>query len=143
MDKYKWSKGDYTIVACPNCGFAVEEQISVVKEMDLPLRPAECDECGCDFNIFHDGRTELLRVPPKESNPTERKEILDKFNNLVFDPDFEDDIKENAFALAQDVNRQLSIIMNAFDKKNTKEIISEAAGEIQSLVQKHCIDRSY
>ncbi|EPO3921831.1 hypothetical protein ACT99I_004480 [Salmonella enterica subsp. houtenae serovar [1],40:z4,z23:-] len=67
MDKYKWSKGDYTIVACPNCGFAVEEQISVVKEMDLPLRHAKCDECGCDFDIFHDGRTKLLRLQRTDS----------------------------------------------------------------------------
>lgn len=90
MSKYKWPKGEYIIVACPNCGFAVEEQISVVKEMGLYLRPAECDECGCDFDIFHDGRTELLRAPPKESNPAERKVILDKVNNFIFDPNLDD-----------------------------------------------------
>lgn len=89
MGKYKWPKGEYIIVACPNCGFAVEAQISGVKEMGLPLRPVECEECGCDFDIFHDGRTELLRAPPKESNPAERKVILEKFNNFIFDPDFD------------------------------------------------------
>lgn len=47
------------------------------------------------------------------------------------------------FALAQDVNRQLSIMINAFDKDNAQEIIVAAAGEIQSLVQKDCIDRSH
>lgn len=93
MGKYKWPKGEYIIVACPNCGFAVEEQMSVVKEMGLLLRPAECDECGCDFNIFHDGRIELLRAPPKGSNPAERKVILDKFSNFIFDPDV--DSEEN------------------------------------------------
>ncbi|HGM7400807.1 TPA: hypothetical protein ACKQGK_004794 [Serratia marcescens] len=54
-----------------------------------------------------------------------------------------DDGNEDDFALAQDVNRQLSIMINAFDKDNAQEIIVAAAGEIQSLVQKDCIDRSH
>lgn len=54
-----------------------------------------------------------------------------------------DDSNEDAFALAMDVSDQLSIIVNAFDKDNAQKIIVAAAGEIQSLVQKDCIDRSY
>lgn len=50
---------------------------------------------------------------------------------------------EDTFSLARDVSDQLSIIVNAFDKDNAQEIIVAAAGEIQSLVQKDCIDRSY
>ncbi|EFB2740801.1 hypothetical protein FHJ08_18720 [Escherichia coli] len=38
---------------------------------------------------------------------------------------------------------QLSIIVNAFEKDNAQQIIVAAAGEIQSLVQKYCIDRSH
>ena len=45
-------------------------------------------------------------------------------------------------SLAQDVNRQLSIMINAFDKDNAQEIIVAAAGEIQSLVQNYCSNRS-
>ncbi|HBR0016390.1 TPA: hypothetical protein L9F09_004738 [Klebsiella aerogenes] len=49
---------------------------------------------------------------------------------------------EDDFSLAQDVNRQLSIMINAFDKDNAQEIIVAAAGEIQSLVQNYCSNRS-
>lgn len=54
-----------------------------------------------------------------------------------------DDDNEVDFALARDVSDQLSIIVNAFKKDNAQEIIVAAAGEIQSLVQKDCIDRSH
>lgn len=54
-----------------------------------------------------------------------------------------DDDNEVDFALARDVSDQLSIIVNAFEKDNAQEIIVAAAGEIQSLVQKDCIDRSH
>ncbi|EPJ2849330.1 hypothetical protein ACTHGH_005346, partial [Klebsiella pneumoniae] len=47
------------------------------------------------------------------------------------------------FALARDISDQLSIIVNAFEKDNAQQIIVAAAGEIQSLVQKYCIDRSH
>ncbi|MCZ8812474.1 hypothetical protein OM195_20905 [Escherichia albertii] len=53
------------------------------------------------------------------------------------------DDNEVDFALARDVSDQLSIIVNAFEKDNAQEIIVAAAGEIQSLVQKDCIDRSH
>ncbi|EAX2464661.1 hypothetical protein ATQ15_24475 [Salmonella enterica] len=56
---------------------------------------------------------------------------------------WEDDDNEDTFSLARDVSDQLSIIVNAFDKDNAQEIIVAAAGEIQSLVQKDCIDRSH
>lgn len=54
-----------------------------------------------------------------------------------------DDDNEDTFALARDVSDQLSIIVNALDKDNAQEIIVAAAGEIQSLIQKDCIDRSH
>lgn len=47
------------------------------------------------------------------------------------------------FSLARDVSDQLSIIVNAFEKDNAQQIIVAAAGEIQSLVQKDCMDRSH
>ena len=56
---------------------------------------------------------------------------------------WDDDENEDTFALARDVSDQLSIIVNAFDKDNAQEIIVAAVGEIQSLVQKDCIDRSH
>ncbi|HHK9435456.1 TPA: hypothetical protein ACQZGZ_003473 [Escherichia coli] len=56
---------------------------------------------------------------------------------------WEYDDNEDTFSLARDVSDQLSIIVNAFDKDNAQEIIVAAAGEIQSLVQKDCIDRSH
>lgn len=56
---------------------------------------------------------------------------------------WEDSDNEVDFSLARDVGDQLSIIVNAFDKDNAQEIIVAAAGEIQSLVQKDCIDRSH
>lgn len=52
-----------------------------------------------------------------------------------------DDDNDDSLALAGNVNDQLSIIVNAFEKDNAQEIILAAAGEIQSLVQKDCIDR--
>jgi hypothetical protein len=52
------------------------------------------------------------------------------------------DDNEDTFALARDVSDQLSIIVNAFDKYNAQKIIVAAAGEIQSLVQNDCSNRS-
>ncbi len=123
-------------VNCPNCGCGVEVQIFVVKDDDLPVRPAECEKCFCDFDVFHDGRIELLRAPPKESDPAERKGILEKIKNLEFDPTLDDD--DDIYKLARDVSDQLSIIINAVGKDNAKEVIALAAGEIQSLAQKAC-----
>jgi transcription elongation factor Elf1 len=86
MKKHTWPNGDIIVVNCPNCDLTVEVQICEVKEYDLPLRPAECENCGCDFDVFHNGRLELLRVPPKQSDPITRKVFLEKFEDFVFDP---------------------------------------------------------
>ncbi|SHH69554.1 hypothetical protein [Pectobacterium carotovorum] len=86
MNKCLWPAGDSMTVKCPNCGNAVEVQISMVKENDLPCRLAECDNCHCDFDVSHDGKIELLRAPPKKSDPIAKKEFLERFEKLVFDP---------------------------------------------------------
>lgn len=91
MKKYTWPNGDNITVNCPNCGLSVDVQVSVVKEYDLPLRPAECEKCRCDFDVFHDGKIELLRTPPKVCDPEVKKKFLEKYQNIEFDPDMDDD----------------------------------------------------
>lgn len=63
----------------------------------------------------------------------------DRFKYPVVYPEYDDkngcfnirmdDGNEDPFALASDVNDQLSIMINAFDKDNAQEIIFAAAGE--------------
>ncbi|SOD79809.1 hypothetical protein SAMN06272783_4972 [Serratia sp. JKS296] len=74
------------------------------------------------------GRSLLIVFP-------EYDDINDHFNIS------RDDDNEEAFALAGYVSDQLSIIINAFDKDNAREIIVAAAGEIQSLVQSDCMKK--
>ncbi|WP_256138682.1 hypothetical protein [Serratia quinivorans] len=81
-----------------------------------------------DYRKRTNGRS-LLVVFPEYGDKTD-------CSNISMDDGNEDD-----FALAQDVNRQLSIMINAFDKDNAQEIIAAAAGEIQSLVQNDCVKK--
>lgn len=81
-----------------------------------------------DYRKNTNGRP-LLVVFPEYDNE-------DDYLNSIKDSNNEVD-----FALARDVSDQLSIIVNALGKDNAQEIILAAAGEIQSLVQKDCIDR--
>jgi hypothetical protein len=82
-----------------------------------------------DYRKNTNGRP-LLVVFPEYDNE-------DDYLNSIKDSNNEVD-----FSLARDVSDQLSIIVNALGKDNAQEIILAAAGEIQSLVQKDCIDRS-
>ena len=83
-----------------------------------------------DYRKNTNGRP-LLVVFPEYDNEDDYLNSIKDSNNEV------------NFSLARDVSDQLSIIVNAFDKDNAQEIIVAAAGEIQSLVQKDCIDRSH
>lgn len=79
-----------------------------------------------DYRKHTNGRPLLVVFPEYD----DKKDCL----NISID-------NEVDFALARDVSDQLSIIVNALGKDNAQEIILAAAGEIQSLVQKDCIDR--
>ena len=81
-----------------------------------------------DYRKNTNGRP-LLVVFPEYDNEDDYLNSIKDSNNEV------------NFSLARDVSDQLSIIVNAFDKDNAQEIIVEAAGEIQSLVQNDCIER--
>lgn len=100
-----------------------------------------------EFRIHKGGIIEFdnKNVEPDDKNHTVRSfalvsRYLAHMLNCMSD---EDNDNEDTFSLARDVSDQLSIIVNAFDKDNAQEIIVAAAGEIQSLVQKDCIDRSH
>ncbi|EEV5388895.1 hypothetical protein K8Y78_004279 [Salmonella enterica] len=99
-----------------------------------------------------ESKYDTLEIEDYMSDESVGRQVTDyrKFTNgrplLVVFPEYDDTNdcgNEDAFALAGDVSDQLSIMINAFDKENAQEIIVEAAGEIQSLVQKYCIDRSH
>ena len=100
----------------------------------LEIEDYMTDECVgrqvTDYRKRTNGRPLLVVFP-------EYDDINDCLN-LIKGSDIEVD-----FALARDVSDQLSIIVNAFEKDNAQQIIVAAAGEIQSLVQKDCIDRSH
>lgn len=80
-----WPNGETMAVCCPNCGHLVDVQIAVVREENLPLRPAECDQCLADFELSMDGSTELLSAPPKKTTQRGR-ELLKELQGLTFDP---------------------------------------------------------
>lgn len=75
--KYRWPDGDAMIVACPKCSKNFETQISVVRELNLSVRPVECDFCLCDFEVYFDGKVlpvSYMRVfPPQENYPSQKK----------------------------------------------------------------------
>ncbi|WP_337263664.1 MULTISPECIES: hypothetical protein [unclassified Serratia (in: enterobacteria)] len=46
-----------------------------------------------------------------------------------------DDVEEERYRLAQNVNEQLSLILHAVGKEDAKDVIAMAAGKIQLWVQ--------
>lgn len=112
-----------------------------------------------DVNKENESKYDTLEIEDYMTDESVGRQITDyrKHTNgrplLVVFPEYDDindclnlikgsDIEVD-FALARDVSDQLSIIVNAFEKDNAQQIIVAAAGEIQSLVQKDCIDRSH
>lgn len=80
-----WPESDEMSVCCPNCESIVAVQITVVREFDDPLRPADCQCCHAEFHLFSDGATELLSAPPRWAT-ARGHELRKQFQNLVFDP---------------------------------------------------------
>ncbi len=85
MKKYNWPNGKVMTVPCPNCATILEVQISNVRDWDEPSRPDECMECGCEFEITHEGKVTILFAPPKKS--TDKGRIVAK-RVVTFDPKF-------------------------------------------------------
>ena len=112
-----------------------------------------------DINEENESKYDTLEIEDYMSDESVGRQVTDyrKRTNgrplLVVFPEYDDindclnlikgSDNEVDFALARDVSDQLSIIVNAFEKDNAQQIIVAAAGEIQSLVQKDCIDRSH
>ncbi|HAU6861796.1 MULTISPECIES: hypothetical protein [Enterobacteriaceae] len=85
--KYQWPENDTQVVNCPNCGNSCEVDLELVKELSLPLRPADCLNCDAEFELNHDGTTKLIRAHPLVSNAGATGEIRNKLKNFVFNPD--------------------------------------------------------
>lgn len=83
---HAWPAGQTMDVACPHCAGTVATQISVVRDDDLPLRPEDCEACNAQFEVYPDGKTELVSAP--RSGPlTERGlKAIKFFESLTFDP---------------------------------------------------------
>ena len=80
-----WPEGEKMAVVCPSCNSTVNVQISVVRELGDPLRPADCYQCNAEFDLLADGTTEFVSVPPLETS-ARGHELKKQFQNLVFDP---------------------------------------------------------
>lgn len=78
-----WPEGDTLAVECPHCNASVTVQIAVVRELGSDVRPADCESCSAEFELWSDGTTKLTFSPPKESTARGR-ELLN--TPLVFDP---------------------------------------------------------
>ncbi|MBF3053134.1 hypothetical protein HKW90_01765 [Pseudomonas aeruginosa] len=83
MRKNQWPDGETMTVDCPNCSVQVDVQIALVREDDMPYRPADCDACGAEFHLLADGTTELTFAHPKQST-AKGLELLK--TTFVFDP---------------------------------------------------------
>lgn len=81
-----WPSGPTMDVDCPNCSRTVATQISMVRDNDLPLRPEDCEACNAQFEVYPDGKTELVSAP--SSGPlTERGlKAIRFFESVTFDP---------------------------------------------------------
>lgn len=49
----------------------------------MPLRPADCESCGAEFDLSADGTTELTFAPSKQSTHSGR-ELLER--TIIFEP---------------------------------------------------------
>lgn len=83
MKKYAWPDGEVMSVHCPDCASMVNVQIENVRDWDLPGRPDECFDCGCEFDVSHTGKTTILRAHAKQS--TAKGLELAK-TLIIFDP---------------------------------------------------------
>lgn len=68
MKKYEWPDGKLMSVLCPNCALTVNVQVENVRDWDLPARPDECMNCGCEFDVSHTGKTTILRAHARRSS---------------------------------------------------------------------------
>lgn len=81
-----WPAGETMDVACPNCTAMVATQICVVRDHDLPLRPEDCEACNAQFEVYPNGKTELVSAP-HSGPPTERGlKAIKFFESVTFDP---------------------------------------------------------
>lgn len=78
-----WPPGETMAVRCPNCEVQVDVQIVVVRDLDQPLRPADCDSCHAEFELYADGTTVLTFAHPAQTT-AHGYELLKK--TIVFDP---------------------------------------------------------
>lgn len=84
--KYGWPSGSNMEVECPNCARTMATQISMVRDNDLPLRPEDCEACNAQFEVYPDGKTELVSAP-RSGPPTERAlKAIKFFESVTFDP---------------------------------------------------------
>lgn len=84
--EHAWPSGSAMDVECPNCARTVATQIGVVRDDDLPLRPEDCEECNAQFEVYPDGKTELVSAP-RSGPPTERGlKAIKFFESVTFDP---------------------------------------------------------
>lgn len=85
--KHQWPEDDTQVVNCPNCGNPCELDLELVKQLSLPLRPADCLNCDAEFELNHDGTTKLIWAHPLVSKPGAADAIRKKLKNFVFNPD--------------------------------------------------------
>lgn len=78
-----WPEGETIAVQCPHCDEDVTVQIVVVRELGGDVRPADCESCGAEFELWSDCTTNLTFAPPKESTAAGR-ELLKTV--MAFDP---------------------------------------------------------
>ena len=90
--KFLWPDGDSMAVKCPKCSKIFDSQISIVKELNLSVRPVECQFCYCDFEVHHTGTVNLVEYtslyPPQEFNSFKqlnREELLKM--KFIFNPE--------------------------------------------------------
>ncbi|MGK3116036.1 hypothetical protein [Candidatus Pantoea formicae] len=90
--EYNWPDDGKLKVSCPTCNQSISIS-TAAKELNSPLHPAHCENCNTEFDLYHDGEIEITFVPPEKISP-EGKAIKRIIENMVFDPNLDEDDTE-------------------------------------------------
>ncbi|HDL6887632.1 TPA: hypothetical protein PXM39_003593 [Yersinia enterocolitica] len=112
-----WPDGDAMTVVCPHCSNPVDTQIAMVKENKLQLRPEHCQFCYSDFEVYPDGKTNIINHGLSNKSSEKGRKTIEE--TIIFNPTLEtEQFKVNLSEWIKQEKAELG--ENAFYHPNTE-----------------------